>query len=313
MAVVLNWNGRAETIGCVRSLLASDWPTLTTVVVDNGSEEEIAGALEAQFPDVLLLRNESNLGFAGGMNSGIRRALELDADYVLLLNNDTTIDPTMVGLLVSAAAEHPDAGIVSPLQLSRTEPEVVASAGLRANPRRAYQGKPLRFGERETEALRGVHEVEAVVGTAMLVPAPVVQEVGLLDESLYLYVEDVDWALRMRRAGRRVYVSYEARLWHGGSASSGGRHSPLVSYYHARNAFVVSARHAPMRAARHGAREAEILLANLVHAWRCRRRLDHMRAVLAGWRDYRRGRLGPAPVTTREYISMSSGATTSQS
>lgn len=295
VAIVLNWNRRAETLACIESVLASDWPALTALVVDNGSDEEIVTPLAEKLREVIVVRNETNRGFAGGMNTGIQRALELGADYVLLLNNDTTVDPAMVGLLVEAAANHPRAGIVSPLNFSRSAPDVVATAGLRANPRRAYQGKPLRFGERDTGQLRGVHEVEAVVGTAMLVPVPILEKVGLLDESLYLYIEDVDWALRMRRMGYRVYVAYEAHLWHGMSASSGGRHAPLVSYYHARNTFVVCARHAPMRPMRHKLREAEILLANLLHASRCRGRLRHTRAVVAGWRDYRRQRLGPAP------------------
>jgi GT2 family glycosyltransferase len=265
------------------------------IVVDNGSEEALGEELAERFPEITLVRNETNRGFAGGMNAGIERARHLSADYVLLLNNDTVVDPAMVRLLVEAAAARPDAGMVSPLQLFSNAPDVVATAGLRVNPRHAYQGKPLRMGERVNGQFQGVHEVDAVAGTAMFVPARVIDEVGLLDEDLYLYGEDVEWALRMRRRGRRVYVAYGARLWHSGSATTGGRHSPLVSYYHARTSFVVCARHAPMRGRRAKLREAEILLANLAHASRCRGRLQHTEAVLTGWRDYRRGRLGRAP------------------
>jgi GT2 family glycosyltransferase len=291
-AVVLNWNRREETLACLESLLASDWPRLSVIVVDNGSEQEVGHAVAARFGDVTTVRNEANLGFAGGMNSGIRHALELGVDYVLLLNNDTLVDPAMVSELMRAAGDHPDAGIISPLQFFRDRPDVVATAGLRVNPRRAYQGRPVAMGKRDRGEFHGVREVDAPVGTAMLVSADVIREVGLLDEDLYLYIEDVDWALRMREAGRRIYVACDARLWHSVSASSGGRDAPLVSYYHARNTFVVCARHAPLRGPRGVLRNAEILLANLLHAWRCRGRVAHMRAVLAGWRDYRRGRLG---------------------
>jgi GT2 family glycosyltransferase len=263
--------------------------------VDNHSAEPLSNVLAERFPEVTLVRNETNRGFAGGMNAGIERARQLSADYVLLLNNDTIVDPTMISSLVEAAAARPDAGMVSPLQLLRDAPDVVATAGLRVNPRRAYQGRPLRMGEKVNGQLQGVHEVDAVAGTAMFVPVPVLDEVGLLDESLFLYIEDVEWALRMRRNGRRVYVAYGARLWHSGSATTGGRHSPLVSYYHARNSFVVCARHAPLRGPINKFREAEILFANLAHASRCRGRLRHAQAVLLGWRDYRRGRLGRAP------------------
>src|SRR4051794_25495279 len=90
VAVVgLNWNATGDTIACLESLKASDWPRLTTIVVDNGSEEDLGPALEkAGLNAVTLIRNGENLGFAGGMNAGMRRALELEVDYVLLLNND---------------------------------------------------------------------------------------------------------------------------------------------------------------------------------------------------------------------------------
>ena len=293
--MVLNWNATEETLACLESLGSSDWPRLTTIVVDNASRDDIAPALERVFPDAILIRNEANLGFAGGMNSGIRRALELEADFVLLLNNDTLVAPTMVRLLVQTAEEHPDAGIVSPLEFFRDAPETIASAGRRCDLRRAYQGPPLHMGERDAGQFHGAREVDTPSGTAMLVPAQVVREVGLLDETLYLYIEDVDWAMRIKETGRRVYVSFDARLWHGVATASGGENSPQVTYYHARNMFVVSNRHLPMKGPRAWLRHAEILLANLIHALRCRRRLANARAVLEGWRDYLRGRLGARP------------------
>jgi GT2 family glycosyltransferase len=293
--VVLSWNGRDETLACLESLAGSDWPNMTTIVVDNGSEEEIEPAVAERFPEAQVVRNSTNLGFAGGMNTGTRRALELDADYVLLLNNDTDVDRAMVRKVVEAAAQRPDAGIVSPLDFFRDSPDTVSMIGLRFDPRRGYQGSPLGRGERDRGRFRGVREVDASAGTAMLVPLPVVREVGLLDEDLFFYIEDIDWALRMRRAGKRIYAAMEARLWHAQAATSGGEDTPRVTYYTTRNTFVVSARHAPMRGPRAAIRHLEILSANLLHALRCRRPLANARAVLAGWRDYHRGRLGPGP------------------
>jgi GT2 family glycosyltransferase len=291
--VVLNWNGSADTLACVESLAASDWPKLTTIVVDNASEEDIEATVLARFDDAVFIRNSTNLGFAGGMNAGIRRALDLGVEYVLLLNNDTTVDSAMVRILVETAVSRPDAGLVSPLEFFRDAPEIVSSAGLRCDLRHAYQGPPLHMGERDRGQFSGVHEVDASSGTAMLVPAAVIDEVGLLDEALYLYIEDVDWAFRMRSAGKRMYVAHDARLWHGISASSGGEDSPTVVYYHARNSLVVCARHSPMRSLRAAMRNGEILFANLVSALRSKRPWQNVRAVFAGWWDYMRGRLGP--------------------
>ena len=295
-AVVLNWNGSSETLACLDSLAASDWPALSTIVVDNGSREAIGPMVASRFADAIVIRNATNLGFAGGMNAGIRWALERDADYVLLLNNDTVVDPAMVRLLVEAAEQRPDAGIVSPLELFRDSPNVVSSFGLRCDLRRGYQGPPLGHGETDHGQFRGVREVDVSAGTAMLVPAAVVEEVGLLDEDLYLYIEDVDWALRMKKAGKRIYAAMDARLWHGVASASGGEHSPRVRYYHTRNVFVVSQRHAPLRGIRAIRRHSEILIVNLAHALiRCPQRVSSARAVLAGWRDYLRGTLGPRP------------------
>lgn len=292
-AIVLNWNGGAETIACLQSLVASDWPRMLLIVVDNASEEDIADAVNASLPGVILVRNDANLGFAGGMNAGLQQALELGAEYALLLNNDTAVDPAMVRVLVETAQREPDVGIVSPLILSREAPDVVSNAGLRFDPRRGYWGQPMGMGERDRGQFRGVRDVDAVSGTAMLVPVAILGEVGMLDEDLYLYIEDVDWSLRMRKAGRRICVASDARIWHGVSRSSGGEYSPLIAYYSTRNRFVVCARHAPLRGPRAVLRHIEILVTNLVHARRGHRPLSNARAVLSGWRDYRAGRLGP--------------------
>lgn len=295
VAVVLNWNRRDETLACLESLAGSDWPRLTTIVVDNASKADIGATVAQRFPEALVVRNETNLGFAGGMNEGLRCALGLGADYALLLNNDTVVDTSMVRVLVDAAQAHPDVGIISPLVLHRDAPNVVNSAGLRCDLRRCYQGGPLGHGETNRGQFSGVREVDAVAGAAMMVSAESVRDVGMLDERLYLYIEDVEWALRMRESGRRVYVAGDARLWHGISVSSGGRHSPQVRYYHTRNTFVVSSRYLPMRGARGLIRHLDILLSNLASAFRGRRPLWNAYAVLAGWRDYLRGRLGPCP------------------
>ena len=292
VAVVLNYNGLEQTLACLESLAASDWPGLTVLVVDNDSEDDPSVAVTSRF-GAEVIRNDVNLGFAGGMNVGLRRARELGADYVLLLNNDTVVDPAMARILVTTAAARPDAGIVSPLVLYRDMPGLVASAGLRFDPHRAYQGRPLAMGQRDDGRLSGVRVVDASPGTAMLVPTAALDAVGALDERLFLYLEDVDWSLRMRAHGLRVYMALDARLFHGVAQASGGEYSPLIAYYMARNTFVVCARHGPLRRHRRLARHIRILFVNLVHARRGARPAANAAAVLAGWRDYLLGRLGP--------------------
>jgi GT2 family glycosyltransferase len=291
--VILNWNGLPDTLACLESLSRSELNGFKTIVVDNGSDQDPSALLAQRFPHVLMVRSDANRGFAGGMNLGLERGLELGADYVLLLNNDTVVEPSMLRRLVQAAASHRDAGIVSPLVLSRDEPDLVLSAGWDFDPRRGHPGRP-RYADRRQDdaALTGVEPVSASSGEAMLVSSAAVREVGMLDESLHLRLEDIDWSLRMSAGGRRNYVVLDAHLWHLVSASSGGDHSPLSAYYHTRNILLVCRRHAPLSRWGRLRREAEVLVANLAHARRGRHPLRNARAVIAGWRDFRRGRFG---------------------
>jgi GT2 family glycosyltransferase len=289
--VVLNFNGREDTIACLDSLSASTWPRLTTIVIDNASDTDIGPEVRARYPEAITFATTSNLGFAGGMNAGVECAQAIGADYVLLLNNDTVVDRLMVEKLVEAAEARPDAGIVSPLVLGLGTRDRVLSAGWAFDPRRGHPGRPLHAGDR-ADGLHGVEETVASSGEAMLVSASALEQVGRLDETLFCRLEDIDWSLRMQAAGRTNYLALEARLWHAVSASSGGDHSPLSAYYHTRNMLVVCERHAPLPRPRALAREAEVLIANIAHARRGTHPAHNARAALVGWRDCRLGRLG---------------------
>ncbi len=290
--VVLNFNGREDTLRCLDSLAASTWARLTTIVVDNASEQDIGPEVRERYPNAITFGTTSNLGFAGGMNVGVECAQAIGVDYVLLLNNDTIVDPRMVEKLVEVAEARPAAGIVSPLVLGLGTRDRVLSAGWAFDPRRGHPGRPSHAGECADGRLSGVEEIVATSGEAMLVSTSALAEVGRLDETLYLRLEDIDWSLRMRAAGRANYVALDARLWHAVSASSGGDHSPLSAYYHTRNMLVVCQRHAPLPRSRALAREAEVLIANVAHARRGTHPARNARAALLGWRDFRLGRLG---------------------
>ena len=113
-AVVLNWNGGEATRACVHSLAAANYPNLSIIVVDNASSD---GSAEqwSENETIDLIRNSTNLGFTGGVNAGIRRAMERGADYVWLLNNDATAGPNVLGQLVAMAEQDTRIGLVSPV------------------------------------------------------------------------------------------------------------------------------------------------------------------------------------------------------
>lgn len=279
-AVVLNWNGGADTLAALRSL-----DGIEAICVDNGSTDGSDATVAEQFPSVELLRNDANLGFAGGNNAGIRRALERGADWVLLLNNDATAEPGLAAALAEAAAARSDAGLLA-CKIFAEDGTSVQYAGASFNGRLGYSGRVATTGP---DTVRDVGRAD---GAAFAVSRAAAERAGLLDETLFLYVEDVEWSLRIRRAGFGVVFVPGARVRHKGSAASGGRASTTNLYYDTRNTIVVAERHAPLPRGARAFRRAVVVGAHLVQAARHPARGEAARAVLAGWRDARAGRSG---------------------
>ena len=290
-AVVLSWNRRADTLDCLRSLASAEGP-LRVILVDNASTDGSADAVAREFPDVTLILNDANLGFAAGNNVGLRRALEDGADWVLVLNNDVVVEPGFLPPLLEEAARRPDAGALSPKILLADPPDVVWFAGARYDPRRGYNGRQRGYGERDDGRFDELWETDRVCGAAMLVPRAVLDQDGLFDEALFAYSEDTDWSLRVRERGHRLWVVPASRVHHRVSAASGGESSPTSLYYDMRNALIVAERHAPLGGLGTWRRRLVLVGAHLAQAATAPRRRDALAAVLTGWRDFRRGRTG---------------------
>lgn len=279
VAVVLNWNGGDDTLAALASL-----DGIETICVDNGSTDGSDDLVAERFPGVELIRTGANLGFAGGNNAGIRRALERGADWVLLMNNDATAEPGLAGALERAAAARRDAGLLACKVLH--EDGSVQYAGARFNARLGYSGRVRTSGPDE------LRDVARADGAAMAVSRAAAERAGLLDEDLFAYVEDVEWSLRVRGAGFAVVFVPDARVRHKGSAATGGGRSTTNLYYTTRNTIVVSEQHAPLPRGARAVRRAVVVGAHLARSISHPARGDAMRAVLAGWRDARAGRLG---------------------
>jgi len=253
--VVLNWNGLTDTLACLESLSHLDYPSYEVVVVDNGSSDGSAAQIRSRFLRegslVTLIENDENMGFTGGNNIGLRRALEggrgalsdestarrlLDepAAYALLLNNDTEVAPDFLRLLVEAAEADPSVGVAGPTIYYYDRPRVIWSIGGEIDQRRGrtrMSGLDMRddgqFGQE-------VQDVDFVTGCAMLVRREAMENVGLLDERFFAYYEEAEWCVRMRQAGWRVVHVPRAHVWHKISPSARAD-SPLVHYYMTRN------------------------------------------------------------------------------
>jgi hypothetical protein len=279
VAVVVSWNGREDTLAALESLRG-----IQTVVVDNGSADGSADAVAERFPDVELIRAGVNLGFAGGNNAGIRRALDLGADWVLLVNNDATVEPGLVEALERAAEARPDAGVLACKVLFAGDRVWYGGAGF--DP---YLGRSRhdRFGEPDTaEAPR---DTARATGAGMAASRAAIEAAGLLDEELFLYGEDLEWCLRIRAAGFAIVYAPEARVHHRVTAASGGAGSETARYYETRNMLAVVERHRPLPRGLTAARRALVVAPRVVLALP---RPAAAAAALRGWRDYRKGRLG---------------------
>jgi GT2 family glycosyltransferase len=294
--IVLSWNRREDTLAALRSALAIARADVRVLCVDNGSEDGSADAVRRELPDVDVIENGANLGFAGGNNVGIRHALEQGAQWIVLLNNDATIAPDAIDAFEAAAAERPRAGILGGKVLYADPPDRIWFAGQRFRPLLGYSGRPRGYGRPDGPEYRELVATDRAVGALMAVSREAMEAAGLMDEDLFAYVEDVDWSLRVRESGFEVLIAPAARAWHGVSASTGGEGaSTYALYYGARNTIVVCERHRPLHRAGTLARRAVIAGTFGAHALTRSDRGAAIAAVREGCRDALSGRLGPRP------------------
>ncbi len=210
--IILNWNGKEDTVECLESFRKVAYPCYKVLLVDNASTDGSVGLFRQRYPDIELIVNEKNLGFAGGNNAGIKRALEGGADYLLLLNNDTVVYPDFLGGLVDVAESDARVGIVGPKICFYSGPEKVWSAGGTIN---MATGRIGNDGEGlPQEGLRGTKEVDYVSGCALLIKAAVARQIGPMDEDYFLYFEEADWNLKARRLGYVCMVNNDVRILH---------------------------------------------------------------------------------------------------
>ncbi len=231
IVVILNWNNLPDTLECVASVRRSDYPNLAVCVVDNASREDPSSVLRERFPDVRVLRNPANLGYGGGNNSGLRRAMDEGAAYVLFLNNDAIVAPDCVRHLVAAVEADGRIGMATPRVFYYDRPTEIY-----------WDGGAIDWTTGETAHDSGDLPVEGELrrsewldGSALFVRVSAVREIGAFDERYFLYFEDAEWSVRASRRGWLNVVVLQGRAWHKVSRSTGGKTNPAVRFYYARN------------------------------------------------------------------------------
>lgn len=266
--LLINFNSEKETVACLQSLFRIKMQSfmVSVTIIDNGSSElswdYITNFLSQQkdLPfRIKLIKNKSNLGFSGGNNTGIAVALEEKSDYILLLNNDTEVEPSFLLHLFTAVETHEYVGLASP--------KIYFSKGYEFHKTRykeAELGKVIWYagGKLDWENIigyhRGVDEVDRgqydqeeqtdfTTGCCMLIKRSVIEKNGLLDEKYFLYLEDLDYNIRVKKRGLKLLYVPSAVIWHKNAGSAGGSGSTTQDYFISRNRMIFGMRYAKLK------------------------------------------------------------------
>lgn len=204
--VAVNWNGWQDTLEWLRSIHSLNYPRFGVVVVDNGSTDGSEDRLRRASPQLTVLQTACNLGYPGGANVGIRFFLDQNADFVWLVNNDTVVDENALTNLVDHAEADPQVGLWGSSVYQYGRPEKIQFRG----------GGRFRIVTGATRYVTRADEgrLDYVSGASLLVRRAVFERVGLLNERLVFYWDDVDFSIRARRAGWRLGVAEGSIVYH---------------------------------------------------------------------------------------------------
>lgn len=236
--VVVNWNRSDDTRDCVSSLINQTRPIHQIIVVDNGSTEYPRFNYKSTTSRITIIRSEDNLGFAGGVNLGIREAIKIGGTHVLVINNDTLADPFLIQALIDGQNKL-SADVVAPLIFYYSDPGEVWSSGGNIVPCLVI---PLDAHNRHNPPALPLRRT-FLSGCCLLIRTTVFESVGLFDEEFFMYYEDMDFAIRAQKAGIIMGIIPNAILWHKASKSSGGYLSPNERYWMARSLIRYSRRY----------------------------------------------------------------------
>jgi GT2 family glycosyltransferase len=244
--IVLNFNGVADTLKCLESLMQADTTGIdcTLLVVDNGSSTRDDLKIAAAFPEVTVIRNESNLGWSGGNNTGLKYFRARKKDYLLLLNNDTIVRPSILVDLVGGFERNTNYGVIGPIINFMEDVTTVMTDGVAFNNSQTIG----EFFERisiaeDTGNVPPVCPVDIVNGCCLMVSAEALEAVGLIDDRFFLIHEESDFCLRILRKGFNCGVLAKTLVFHKGSASFKRESQTWQRYYDVRNLCLLVLKH----------------------------------------------------------------------
>ena len=234
--IILNWNGKEDTIECVESVRNITYPNYEILIVDNGSTDGSQQVFKQKYVDIILIENPKNLGYAEGNNIGMRYALKRGTDYILLLNNDTTVDQSFLDELIKQAEIDKKIGILGPKIYVYHEPNKLNSVGANID---FWTGGASHIGCNQIDRgqFEDIKKVDYVTGAAILVKKEVIKKIGLLDKRYFCYYEETDWCVRAKKAGYSVIAVPKAKIGHK-IGSTSGKIKGFTLYHLTRNRFL---------------------------------------------------------------------------
>ncbi|WP_456277647.1 glycosyltransferase family 2 protein [Bacillus sp. AK128] len=231
--VICNWNKKEDVLNCIESVLSSSFKDLDIIVVDNASSDESVEAIRRTYPtQVKLLVNNVNLGGSGGFNTGIKWALANNYKYTHLLDNDVILDKDALYNSFMFMEEHPTVGAVGSKLYSYYEPEYLQELGAEIDWERFYI-HPFYKGEKDNIGISEIVECDYVPACSVLVRTAAIKDVGLLDESCFIYWDDIEWFYRFKQSAYKVIALSSSKVWH--KMGAGVKANTFSTYYFWRN------------------------------------------------------------------------------
>ncbi len=240
--ITINYNGLKDTCELIETLPLNNM-SLEVIVVDNASIEDEATIIVQRYPQVIVIRSKENLGFAGGNNLGIKAA---HGKYLFFINNDTILPTSSISLqpLIDRLESSPKIGVVCPKIRFAWGNNPIQFAGYTPLSRITIRNKTIGCGEQDNGQYNTAHLTPYAHGAAMIVKREVIKEAGLMPECYFLYYEELDWSMMIRRAGYEIWYDPGFTVFHKESQTTGQK-SPLRTYYHTRNRLLFVKRNNP--------------------------------------------------------------------
>lgn len=235
--ILLNYNGAKDTVECVESLKKIDYDNYKILIIDNSSSDNSVGVFRRSFPELDLYVTERNLGYTGGINRGFREAAKFNPKYMLVLNNDTLVEPGFLTQLVNALESHGDAAGVGGLILAEHDRKTIWFGNGKMIKWRGlaiHIDKGLPFEQR---SVRELTETDFLTGCMILFRTDHLAKTGLEDEDFFMYLDDIEFSARIRSSGFKLLYQPSAVIYH---KVLGEKESPLKLYYSVRNRFLLN-------------------------------------------------------------------------